>query len=146
MGRVFGKYLLLEMPGWAIAGGALFALVEWWELSPRLAFLLFGIWVVKDLLLFPVLRIAYEPGPADPSNAMIGRSGVARGALDPVGYVQVGSELWRAELAPGCGPVARGDRVRVESVDRLTLRVVLAEEPAPGLEPGEVTGPEASRS
>jgi membrane-bound serine protease (ClpP class) len=68
---------------------------------------------------------------------MVGAVGEVRQPLDPMGQIFVEGALWRAELAsprggsddPGAGPAAdgrtleRGSRVRVESVDGLTLRV-----------------------
>jgi membrane-bound serine protease (ClpP class) len=68
---------------------------------------------------------------------MIGAVGEVREPLDPVGQIFVEGALWRAELAaqalgaersePGSAsdgrPLERGSRVRVESVEGLTLRV-----------------------
>ena len=60
---------------------------------------------------------------------MIGARGDVREALDPDGQVFVNGALWRARLAAGEGdaeaarPLERGARVRVESIDGLTLRV-----------------------
>ena len=56
-------------------------------------------------------------------KVLIGRVGQARTPLVPAGMVQVAGELWSAELAPGSGPVAAGDRVEVVSVEGLRLRV-----------------------
>jgi membrane-bound serine protease (ClpP class) len=57
---------------------------------------------------------------------MIGAIGVVREPLDPVGQVFVEGALWRAELARANGEpreLGRGSRVRVESVEGLTLHV-----------------------
>jgi membrane-bound serine protease (ClpP class) len=57
---------------------------------------------------------------------MVGAVGVVRDPLDPVGQVFVEGALWRAQLADenGGAPVLeRGSRVRVESVEGLTLNV-----------------------
>ena len=68
---------------------------------------------------------------------MVGAVGEVRDPLDPIGQIFVEGALWRAELAPphdgpghaaaepaGDGrPLERGSRVRVESVEGLTLRV-----------------------
>ncbi|MDH3214305.1 MAG: NfeD family protein [Myxococcales bacterium] len=127
---VVGKYVLLQIPGWVVVGGLLVAGVRWWGLSQRLALVLFGAWLLKDVVLFPLLRVAYEPeGGSGGADGMVGARGVAREDLDPAGYVRLGAELWRAELAEGAGPVRRGDTVRVRAVRGLTLVV--------GPEPGE---------
>jgi len=57
---------------------------------------------------------------------MIGAVGEVREPLDPVGQVFVQGALWRAELTGENGdgrPLERGVRVRVESVEGLTLHV-----------------------
>jgi membrane-bound serine protease (ClpP class) len=58
---------------------------------------------------------------------MVGAEGVVREPLAPVGQVFVRGALWRARAAgegDGEAPIGRGDRVRVESVEGLTLRVI----------------------
>jgi membrane-bound serine protease (ClpP class) len=54
-----------------------------------------------------------------------GEEGDVRVAIDPVGQVFIHGALWRAESADGAdaGPIPPGTRVRVESVDGLTLKV-----------------------
>jgi membrane-bound serine protease (ClpP class) len=57
---------------------------------------------------------------------MVGAIGEVREPLDPVGQVFVEGALWRARLAGANGdgrPLERGSRVRVESVEGLTLQV-----------------------
>jgi membrane-bound serine protease (ClpP class) len=54
---------------------------------------------------------------------MVGAVGEVREALDPDGQVFVHGALWRARAEAGSGSLERGSRVRVESVDGLTLRV-----------------------
>jgi membrane-bound serine protease (ClpP class) len=57
---------------------------------------------------------------------MIGAVGEVREPLDPVGQVFVNGALWRADLVGGDGDrrgLERGSRVRVESVEGLTLHV-----------------------
>jgi membrane-bound serine protease (ClpP class) len=58
---------------------------------------------------------------------LVGTEGEVRAALDPVGQVFVEGALWRARLDSGDGSIPVGGRVRVESVDGLTLIVVPAE-------------------
>jgi membrane-bound serine protease (ClpP class) len=74
---------------------------------------------------------------------MVGAVGEVRQPLDPVGQVFVEGALWRAQLTPPDGdgrPLESGSRVRVESVDGLTLyvRPLGSEEEAP-----EVSEPSA---
>ena len=119
-----GKYALLQVPGAIVVGALLWAGVRWWDLDPRVATGLFGLWILKDALLFPVLRIAYEAdggrgGPGD----LIGARGIASQVLAPEGYVRVGAELWRARVPGGRESVPAGAAVRVRAVEGLTLVV-----------------------
>ncbi|MDQ2676033.1 MAG: nodulation protein NfeD [Actinomycetota bacterium] len=59
---------------------------------------------------------------------LMGAEGDVRVPIDPVGQVFVRGALWRAERAEGEEPIGTGDRVRVEAVDGLTLRVRPADE------------------
>jgi membrane protein implicated in regulation of membrane protease activity len=120
---VIGKYVLLQIPGWILVGGLLALGVRWWGLSHRLALALFALWLLKDAVLFPFLRVAYEPGGGGGADALIGARGVASQSLDPRGYVRVGAELWRAEVTDGARPIPRGGGVRVRQVRGLTLLV-----------------------
>ncbi len=64
---------------------------------------------------------------------LVGAVGEVRQPLDPVGQIFIQGALWRARLASspeeGSPPLERGSRVRVESVDGLTLDVSPAETP-----------------
>jgi membrane protein implicated in regulation of membrane protease activity len=126
---VFARYAVLQIPGLFAAGLTLTMLVRWTDLTPNLALGLFGLWVLKDLALFPVTRVAYETrGRPHGGDALIGAVGVAQRDLPPrgTGYVKVGAELWRAQsVAPD--PVPQGGVVRVREVRGLTLIVEDAE-------------------
>jgi membrane-bound serine protease (ClpP class) len=54
---------------------------------------------------------------------MVGAVGEVREPLDPIGQIFVEGALWRAELRGDGQALERGSRVRVESVEGLTLRV-----------------------
>jgi membrane protein implicated in regulation of membrane protease activity len=121
---VFARYLLFQLPGCVAAAAVLACLVHWEHLSPEAAYVLFGIWVLAEIALFPVFRIGYETGGTrGGAEALVGALGVAQQDLDPEGYVRMGAERWRAVVASGCAPVAAGARVRVREVQQLTLVV-----------------------
>ena len=124
--RAFRRYFLLETPGWVISAIVLGLLVRFEKLSVPIALGLFALWVAKDFALYPLLRIAYEDSNPHPSAKLVGALGTAKQRLDPEGYVQVGSELWRARVARDARPVESGDAVRVVEVQDLTLRVEAA--------------------
>ena len=125
--RVLAKYLLFQVPGWVGAVTVLWALVRWWELDPWLAVVLFGLWLLKDIVLFPVLRVGYESRAGGAEAVLVGASGVAQDDLrsDRVGYVRVGAELWRARLVGGGAEaeIPQGASVRVTALRDMTLIV-----------------------
>jgi membrane-bound serine protease (ClpP class) len=65
------------------------------------------------------------------AEGLIGRVGVVRRTIDPLGDVAVDGELWRARRAWATEdepPPAEGERVVVDSVHGLTLLVRRAEQ------------------
>ena len=81
------------------------------------------IWVVKDAILFPFVRRAYDWDRPQGANSMVGVHGIVKERLAPSGYVQVHGELWKAVLIEGNPPLEKGERVRVEGVCGLRLVV-----------------------
>ncbi len=57
------------------------------------------------------------------SEALVGMAGVAKTPLAPSGTVQVGGELWSAELPEGAAALESGQRVEVVCVQGLRLTV-----------------------
>ena len=123
----FVKYLLLEAPGWLLAAFVALALHEWLGLSAGLAGTLLAVWVAKDLLLYPWLKDAFSGDAASEADKLLGLTGVVETALDPVGIVRLGAELWRAEASPRGTPIPSGRRVRVTALRGLTLVVIDSE-------------------
>lgn len=65
---------------------------------------------------------------------LVGDVGEVREALDPEGQIFIEGALWRARVADGERAIHLGNRVRVRSVDGLTLEV----EPVAGRKPASV--------
>ena len=126
--RVLIRYTLFQIPDLILLGLALAIAVQWWDIPSALAYTLFGLWLLKDILLFPVMRVAYAQG-GSANDRLTGALGIAREALDPTGYIMVGSELWRAEVAVGAESVSAGTEVRVVKIRGLTLLVEPVEMP-----------------
>jgi membrane protein implicated in regulation of membrane protease activity len=120
---VLGKYLLFQLPGWAAVSAAAFAAHRWLGVPEALAVAVVAVYVLKDLVLYPFVRQAYEVEPRRPGAHLEGQVAVAEDELAPGGFVRLGPERWRARLVPGSAHVARGGRVRVEGVEGLCLRV-----------------------
>lgn len=120
---VLQRYLLIQVPGWILAALVLYALHRWLGLPAWLAWTLMAAEVVKDFVLYPFLRRAYETGEPTGSERLIGRVGVVRQAVAPRGYIELQGELWLAEAAPGAASMPSGARVRVIDAQGLTLVV-----------------------
>lgn len=80
-------------------------------------------WLVKDLILYPLVRHAYEDGPKTGSLALVGARGVAEEALNPSGYVRIRGELWRAVTISADRAVAPGADVEVIDAKGMSLLV-----------------------
>ena len=116
------KYLLFQIPGWIIAAAVLILLVQGEFIAGWLAILGFLGWFLKDLLMYPLLRRAYEPDLTG-SARLIGSRGVAEGDLTPAGYVRVRGELWRALASPADTEIRSGVEVEVIGADRMEVFV-----------------------
>jgi membrane-bound ClpP family serine protease len=79
------------------------------------------------------VRAAHRDQPVRTGwEEMIGREAEVRAPIDPVGQVFADGALWKARIADGGGRIDVGNRVRVESVDGLTLVVTPVEKSSPG--------------
>jgi membrane-bound serine protease (ClpP class) len=88
--------------------------------------LVVGVSLFSGVVFFTIMMIAVRAQRAPirtGQESMISKMGVARSALNPTGSVQVGGELWTAELAPGETPIPAGARVIVESAEGIRLKV-----------------------
>lgn len=92
--------------------------------------LVIGVSVVSGALFFGILMIAVRAQRAPirvGQESMGGRAGIARTDLTPKGSVQVGGELWSAELEDSTSYLPAGTRVEVIKVDGLRVIVRKAE-------------------
>ena len=88
------------------------------------AWLLLAVWIVKEIVLFPFVRGAYELSDPSGTAHLIGRDAVVIARLDPAGRVRIGPESWAARLPVGSTPADVDSTVCVKSVEGLTLHVV----------------------
>jgi membrane protein implicated in regulation of membrane protease activity len=89
-----------------------------WAVASGLALL-----VIKDIVLYPYLRRAYESASPSGAERFIGEVGTVVRVLQPQGYIRIGGELWQARI--DCSPeaVPEGSRVRVKGADGMVLIV-----------------------
>jgi membrane-bound serine protease (ClpP class) len=92
--------------------------------------LVIGVSIASGAVFFTIMMIAVRAQRAPirvGEESMSGRMGVARTDLNPNGSVQVGGELWSAELEEGRTIIYAGTRIQVIRVDGLRLIVRQAE-------------------
>ncbi|MFZ0531767.1 MAG: nodulation protein NfeD [Anaerolineales bacterium] len=92
--------------------------------------LVIGVSVVSGAIFFVIMMIAVRAQRTPirtGEESMSGRKGVARTELAPKGSVQVGGELWSAELEVDAVSLPAGSRIEVVKVDGLRLIVRKAE-------------------
>lgn len=119
--RTVLKYIFFQLPSLLLLTLILLLLREWIELSWLLFWVLLGSWILKDVVLYPLVWRSYAP--YDGVHPMLGLEGEARERIDPEGYVKVRGELWQAELRPGELPIDPGVSVRVVGQRGLKLIV-----------------------
>lgn len=119
------KYILVQALETALFLLLIVGLHFFEHISRTTAFVCVALWLVKDVVLYPVLRQAYEPGPIHGTDALVGEAGVVTREVAPEGLVRVGAELWKARHQSGTTtPIAVGCRIVVEAVDGFTLLVI----------------------
>ena len=121
--RILLRYTLLQLPAIGLLLAVLLALRHWFGLGWGWFALIFGIWLVKDLVLYPLVWQAYDPSPRTHGNTLVGHSGKVVRELAPEGLVEIHGELWRARLGAGQKSLGEGERVRVVAMEGLLLRV-----------------------
>jgi len=123
------RYWLLQIPETLVLALILFMLHRYEIINAALGALLLLAWIIKDALLYPYVRAAYEDAPYGRS-ALIGSPAVAEQDLDPSGFIRVRGELWKAESETG-EDISRGSPVQITGHDGSRMFVRVREEEAP---------------
>lgn len=121
--RIVIKYFLLQLPGQVLFLLILLLVRRWLEAPSYLVWGLFGVWVGKDIVLFPFLWRFYDPHQYPDRFRMAGRTGVALTRLNPNGYAQVQGERWQAVIQEEQAPIEKGETICVEGISGLELTV-----------------------
>jgi membrane protein implicated in regulation of membrane protease activity len=121
--RIVIKYFLLQLPGQVSFALILLLFRRWVEVPGYLTWGVLGLWVAKDVCLFPFLWRFYDPSHYPDRFRMAGRKGYALTRLNPGGYVQVRGERWQARVADGQAPIEQGRAIYVQAIHGLTLTV-----------------------
>ena len=121
--RVVIKYTLLQLPALVFLALILYLIRLWVQMPAWLIWGMVGLWVVKDVILFPFVWRSYDQDRLGDANSMVGLHGVAKDRLAPSGYVEVHGEMWQAKVMEGAPPVQSGESIRVRGIRGLTLIV-----------------------
>lgn len=121
--RIVIRYILLQIPALVVLILVLIVAKRWINLPVWFIWGLIALWAAKDAGLFFFTWRAYDPDYKDAGNLMIGQKGIAETRLAPTGYVQVGGELWQAEIEGDSLPVEKGESVKIYANRGLTLLV-----------------------
>ena len=114
--RVVIKYPLLQLPALVFLALILYLIRLWVQMPAWLIWGMVGLWVVKDVILFPFVWRSYDQDRLGDANSMVGLHGVAKDRLAPSGYVEVHGELWQAEVMEGASTVENGGSIRVRGI------------------------------
>jgi len=93
------------------------------SLSPPIVIAIVSVLVSIDVVTAPLFLKDLRRRPVAGSEALVGMRGRVVRRLDPVGYVKVNGELWRA-VSASRAPIDRGTVVEVIEVRGSTLVVV----------------------
>jgi membrane-bound ClpP family serine protease len=121
---VLAKYWALQLPATALLIVVLLGAAERFAWPQWVVWTIVVLWVAKDALLYPLLWRSYDPSdPAALPYPIESAKGIALGSIDPSGLVRVWGEVWSAELARGARRIEKGETVRVNTRQGLTLLV-----------------------
>lgn len=94
--KTYQRYWLFQVPGVVITSGALAVGAIWFSLPGWACGVILLVWILKDAVLYPFLKSAYEMHGVTGTQSLVGSAAIAMGPIDPEGFVKVGAELWRA--------------------------------------------------
>jgi membrane-bound serine protease (ClpP class) len=117
----FVKYLLFQIPQWIVLAIVLWILARNTPVNFSLAIVFFVFWIIKDFVIYPYVRRAYDNSARSGAEALIGGKGVAHEPIAPEGYIRIHGELWKARSDGQ--PIPRDRVVKVTRAQGLTLFV-----------------------
>ena len=122
-GRIYLRYLFFMIPGVVILILFLMIVEHWVAMPSWLFWTVISLWLAKEVVIFPFVWHAHDPNRPGISRTMIGARGLVKERLDPVGYIQVAGELWKAEIIETERQIEKGEHVIVVRMEGLKLFV-----------------------
>lgn len=121
--KILLRYFLLQLPGIFFIAALIILLYLIKAVSFKVIWIVLAVWVIKDILLYPLVWKSYDLSPNPGKASMIGQLGVALEAINPTGYVLVKGESWSARLKNKKSVIRKNEPVYVSDVQGLTLIV-----------------------
>jgi membrane protein implicated in regulation of membrane protease activity len=121
--KVILKYAAIQLAQLVVLVGVLMLIWYFTGVPTWILITVIALWILKDIALFPKVWKAYAVDDNSPTRQLIGLEATVIYGLDPVGFVRVQGELWKAELRNPRHPAKKGDRTRVVDVKGMTLIV-----------------------
>lgn len=121
--KVILKYAVLQLAQIAVVVGVLILVRHFISFPAWIIITVLAVWILKDIALFPKVWRAYAFFDNSPIRGLVGLEATVVFRLNPVGYVRVQGELWKAELRNHSRVAERGDKTRVVDTRGTTLIV-----------------------
>ena len=121
--KVLTRYTLFQIPALIILMLLLWLVRRWLHIPVWISVCIVAAWLTKDVVLFPFTWKAYDTANKGTTHSMIGKTGRVKNRLDPLGYVLINGELWKARAEREGAVVEEGEPVRIKNIEGLTLFV-----------------------
>lgn len=120
--RTILRYIVMQLPGMLLAGAAALVVSRATDWPEWILWMLLGLWVLKDVLLFFWVWPSYRPAGSN-EDPLVAQTGIVVRSCRPEGTVEIHGTPWRAVNASDAGTLRQGTRVRVIKRDGLILFV-----------------------
>ena len=121
--KVILKYALIHLVELALIVVAVIVVRHFISIPTWLTITILVLWILKDIAIFFKVWRSYAVYDSNPMRELIGLEATVMDGLNPVGYVRVKGELWKAEIRNPMYPAKRGDKTRVVDNKGMTLIV-----------------------
>jgi membrane-bound ClpP family serine protease len=121
--RIIVRYVILQLAGLLAVALILYVINIFIEIEQWISIGIIIVWVIKDIILFPLVWRSYDWDRNKSEDSMIGAEGVATEPIAPTGYIMVRGELWKAQNMKKDKTIERGQKVLVHDVNGLLLYV-----------------------
>ena len=111
--KIIIRYSLFQIPSLLIVILLVFTVNHWYRLDNVIIMIIILLWVLKDILIFPLVWKAYSLKDRDKSKTILNEIGTAIDTINPRGFVKINGEIWQAELVQSGDPIYKSELVDV---------------------------------